>query len=192
MPEYLRRSDGVLAPLTDGLVIGRQPSCGMCLESSSVSREHAVVRGAPGRWFLEDRGSRNGTRVNASLLAFGQPHPLRHDDLVLVGDVELSVISTENLADPDRTDSLDQRGMLDAAGLSAFQHQVIRVLAAPWLTGGEPASNQEIAAQLGTPNAVDAVKAALRRIYAKAGLTDETSRGKRRELCRIARRSGWV
>jgi hypothetical protein len=190
--EYLRLGDGTLAVLTDGLVIGRQPTCAICLQSTSVSREHAVVRGAPGRWYLEDKGSRNGTRVNATVLTFGQPHPLRHDDLVRVGDVEMLVVSTAELQDPDRTDSLDAERAYRALGLSPFQHQVVRCLAEPWLVGEEPASNAEIADRLGTPSAVDAVKAALRRIYAKVGLTDDTSRGKRRELCRIARRNGWL
>jgi hypothetical protein len=36
------------------------------------------------------------------------------------------------------------------------------------------------------------VKAALRRIYAKAGLSDQPAHAKRRALCRVARQRGWV
>ena len=53
-------------------------------------------------------------------------------------------------------------------------------------------SNEQIAAQLGTPGATGTVKAALRRIYAKAGLSDQPAHAKRRALCRVARQNGWV
>ncbi len=53
-------------------------------------------------------------------------------------------------------------------------------------------SNEEIAARLGTPDATEGVKAALRRVYAKAGLTDVSSATKRRNLCLVARRRGWI
>ena len=53
-------------------------------------------------------------------------------------------------------------------------------------------SNQEIAAELGRPGATVTVKAALRRIYAKAGISDQPAHAKRRALCRIARQRGWV
>ena len=53
-------------------------------------------------------------------------------------------------------------------------------------------SNEEIAAQLGTPGATGTVKAALRRIYAKAGLSDQPAHAKRRSLCRVARQNGWI
>jgi hypothetical protein len=70
---------------------------------------------------------------------------------------------------------------------------VVRHLAAPWLAGEEePASNAAIAQALGTPVAVDAVKAALRRTYVKVGLSGAPDGAKRRSLCRIARQRGWI
>ena len=65
----------------------------------------------------------------------------------------------------------------------------------PWLAGSSLEtlpSNEQIAAQLGTPGATGTVKAALRRIYAKAGLSDQPAHAKRRALCRIARQNGWI
>jgi DNA-binding CsgD family transcriptional regulator len=53
-------------------------------------------------------------------------------------------------------------------------------------------SNEEIAARLGTPGATETVKAALRRAYAKAGLTGQPAHVKRRTLCRAARQRGWI
>lgn len=192
MSEFLRLPDGVLLPLTDGLRLGRSPQADLTVDEPSVSRDHAVVRGHPGRWFLEDLGSRNGTRVNANRLMFGRPHPLRHDDQVRLGGLLLVVVSVDESSDADRTNSLAIDQPPADLALSPFQRQVVGWLAEPWLTGGEPAGNAEIAQRLGTPDAVDAVKAGLRRIYAKAGLTDDRSRAKRRELCRFAQQQGWL
>lgn len=192
MTEHLRLPSGELIPLADGLKLGRSPDCAVSIDDPSVSREHAVVRGRPGRWFVEDLGSRNGTRVNASRLVFGQVYPLRHDDRVLLGTVHVVVLSAAESDDADRTSSLEADRAYMAIGLSPFQHQVVVCLAEPWLAGGEPANNADIARLLGTPDAVDAIKAALRRVYAKAGLTEDRSRTKRRELCLFAQRQGWL
>lgn len=192
MTEHLRLPSGELIPLADGLKLGRSPDCAVSVDDPSVSREHAVVRGRPGRWFIEDIGSRNGTRVNGSRLVFGQAYPLRHDDRVLLGTVHVVVLSAVESDDVDRTSSLETDRAYAAIGLSPFQHQVVVCLAEPWLAGGEPANNADIARLLGTPDAVDAIKAALRRVYAKAGLTDDRSRTKRRELCLFAQRQGWL
>jgi hypothetical protein len=81
------------------------------------------------------------------------------------------------------------------AQLSPFQRQVVQCLCGPWLAGASLErlpSNEQIAAQLGTPGATGTVKAALRRIYAKAGLSGEPAHAKRRALCRVARQRGWV
>lgn len=192
MQEYLRTANGALVPIRDGLQVGRDPAGDVVLDDVSVSRAHLVLRGRPGRWFAEDLGSRNGTRVNTSRLAFGQRHPLRHGDELQLGTVCLWVISQAEADDIDRTNSVVLRRPDWVAGLSAFQFDVVRHLAAPWLAGGEPATNAEIAGSLGTPLAVEAVKAALRRVYAKAGLTDEGGANKRRELCVRAQKQGWI
>ena len=78
------------------------------------------------------------------------------------------------------------------AALSPYQLQVITMLAEPWLRGQEPATNAEIAERLGTPKAVEAVKAALRRCYVKAGIAELPTHTKRRELCRLASERGWI
>jgi DNA-binding winged helix-turn-helix (wHTH) protein len=45
-------------------VLGRDPALEVCLDSSSVSRQHARVQIAHGVAMLEDLGSKNGTFVN--------------------------------------------------------------------------------------------------------------------------------
>lgn len=72
-------------PLRDGLVIGRGSTCALRLEDPSVSRRHAQIRYANGRWFIQDLKSQlgvfvNGARVNAVALNRG--------DRVRIGSIE--------------------------------------------------------------------------------------------------------
>ena len=46
------------------LVLGRSSSCQLVFTDDSVSRRHAELRVADGRWILRDLGSSNGTWVN--------------------------------------------------------------------------------------------------------------------------------
>jgi pSer/pThr/pTyr-binding forkhead associated (FHA) protein len=180
--------------LRPGLTIGRGEENDISLPSKTVSRHHAVFAFRDGRWFIEDRGSANGTFVNDTRIPFGIPHPLRHADTIGVGAERLVFSWPAERADPDRTDTQDRVEGVPIQ-LSSFQLQVVRALCGAWVGGeelDELPSNQRIAAQLGTPAAAGAVKAALRRIYAKAGLADAPPHAKRRMLCRMARQRGWL
>lgn len=67
-------------PLEQGrTVIGRQPSCGVVIDVSSASRQHAALTLAGSEATLEDLGSRNGTTLNG--------RPVAGPTLVLPGDV---------------------------------------------------------------------------------------------------------
>jgi predicted component of type VI protein secretion system len=187
--DALVAADGRLLPLADGLTIGRGPDAAVQLPDAAVSRLHAIVRRQGERWLISDCGSRNGTRVNDARLPAFVDHPLRDGDRVAVANQMLRVRLTPS-ADDDSTVSMGLRDV--AGGLSPYQLQVIHILAEPWLTGKEPATNAEIAARLGTPNAVEAVKAALRRCYVKAGISMLPTHTKRRELCRLASERGWI
>lgn len=46
------------------LVVGRSRRCDLVVSDPSVSRVHAVLMLFGGQWFVDDRGSTNGTRVN--------------------------------------------------------------------------------------------------------------------------------
>lgn len=188
----LRGSDGKSWPLVDGLAIGRADSCDVQLADGSVSREHAQVRRGAAHWSVIDRGSRNGTSINGARVPMYVECPLRDGDRLGVGQVVLTVELSPS-TDPDTTSGVYLGAVREAKEvLSPYQLQVVRCLAEPWSRGGEPATNAEIAAQLGTPLAVDAVKAALRRAYVKTGLADRPTHIKRRELCRIARDRAWL
>ena len=64
-------------------VIGREESCGVCLDDDQVSRQHAVIRVQGDNVVLMDLNSRNGTELNGSKLE--EPVRLRDGDKITVG-----------------------------------------------------------------------------------------------------------
>jgi DNA-binding winged helix-turn-helix (wHTH) protein len=73
-------------------LIGRDDDCSVILDFTGVSRHHATIRIAEGRYVLEDLGSRNGTwrndeRVKGSV-------DLRDGDRIRLGGVPLTFRST--------------------------------------------------------------------------------------------------
>lgn len=71
------------------LVIGRLPSCGMTLEDTTVSREHAALVRRGEAWWIVDLGSTNGTKVNGRRAAEHQVDP---GDRIELGDVVLELV----------------------------------------------------------------------------------------------------
>jgi hypothetical protein len=192
---WLTFPDGTERELTDSVTIGRDAKNDLTLTSPTVSREHAALTFQDERWYIEDRGSYNGTFLNGTRVQAGMPLPLRHADRIGIGSETVLFSWPAQLKDPDKTDTLEGLVPADSAQLSSFQRQVVQCLCGPWLAGASLESlpsNEQIAAELGTPGATGTVKAALRRIYAKAGLSDQPAHAKRRALCRVARQRGWV
>ena len=192
---FLTFPDGTEYELEDNVAIGRDTGNDLVLESAAVSRDHAGVMFRDGRWYLEDRGSFNGTFLNGTRVQPGTPLPLRHADRIGIGTKTLIFSWPAQLEDPDTTEPLEELAGSNGAQLSSFQRQVVQCLCGPWLAGASLEalpSNEQIATELGTPGATGTVKAALRRIYAKAGLSDQPAHAKRRALCRVARQRGWV
>ncbi len=72
MPRFMvhhpREGSRVFELLGDRPVsIGRAKSCGLMLDSESISRSHAVVRATPdARWEIIDRSSANGVKINGT------------------------------------------------------------------------------------------------------------------------------
>ena len=193
---WLTFPDGSEHELKETVTIGRDDRNDITFASASVSRDHAAVTLRDGRWYLEDRGSFNGTFLNGVRVQPGTPLPLRHADRIGIGAETVLFSWPAQLQDADTTEPLEEVAASNGgAQLSAFQRQVVHALCGPWLAGASLESlpsNEQIAAQLGTPGATGTVKAALRRIYAKAGLSDQPPHAKRRALCRVARQNGWI
>jgi predicted component of type VI protein secretion system len=192
---WLTFPDGTEHELTGPLTVGRGPENDLVLTSTAVSRRHAAIVRREGRWYVEDRGSYNGTFLNGTRVNPGTPLPLRHADRIEIGLEAILFSWPAQLRDGDTTEALEEISPADPAQLSTFQRQVVQALCAPWLAGASLESlpsNEQIAALLGTPGATGTIKAALRRVYAKAGLSDQPAHAKRRALCRVARQRGWI
>jgi pSer/pThr/pTyr-binding forkhead associated (FHA) protein len=191
---WLTLPDGTERRLEGELTIGRDDTNTLVVPTKTVSRNHAAIVEQEGRWYVEDRGSYNGTFLNGTRVQPGSPVPLRHADRIGIGEETILFSAPTELDDPNTTEPM-QEIPADAPRLSPLQTQVLRCLCDPWLAGASLdslPSNEQIAALLGTPGAADTVKAALRRIYAKAGLEEMPAHAKRRALCRVARQLGWV
>jgi hypothetical protein len=73
--------------------IGREGGCDLLIEHSTVSRWHARLDRADGRWMLADAGSTNGTRVNGWRVR--QPVPVQPGDHVMFGSAVFIVCARE-------------------------------------------------------------------------------------------------
>lgn len=82
----------VLAPVT---AMGRDLDNQLVLQDATVSGRHAVIHQRDGAWWIEDLGSRNGTRINGRPARSLQPELLRSGDRIQVGAVQLRLIIPE-------------------------------------------------------------------------------------------------
>jgi hypothetical protein len=68
-------------------LIGRAPECDVVIDDPLVSRHHARITCDVGEALFEDLGSRNGSRVNGSVVL--EPKLLEHGDRIQIGSREL-------------------------------------------------------------------------------------------------------
>ncbi|GJM42244.1 MAG: phosphopeptide-binding protein [Ardenticatenaceae bacterium] len=75
-----------LLPITS---IGRAPSNTVVLPDGFASAEHALILRREGKWWLEDRGSRNGTLLND--VALEGTAVISAGDVIAVGGTQLKL-----------------------------------------------------------------------------------------------------
>lgn len=80
-----RRTGREFNLISKGLAIGRARANEVRLEDASVSRHHAVIRLARGRFFLQDQDSTGGTFVNGRRVSATR---LKDGDLIQIGSTE--------------------------------------------------------------------------------------------------------
>ncbi len=73
--------------------LGRYPTCDIVLTSSEVSRHHAVITRMGNDYYIEDRGSSNGTFVNGELI---DKKKLENGDIIKIGDFTLKFITEKS------------------------------------------------------------------------------------------------
>lgn len=81
-------------PVGKGVVIGRHQDCEILLEDPELSRQHTRVSFEGRAYFVQDLGSRNGTRLNGRRI--GQPEMLRPGDVLVIGKTSLRFLLDED------------------------------------------------------------------------------------------------
>lgn len=86
---------------TEPCVIGRSSECALVLRrSAGISRKHAQVQLASGTFYLEDLGSRNGTKLNGTRIS--ERTPLRDGDVIGISSEQIRFIGPPMVqADPE-------------------------------------------------------------------------------------------
>jgi FHA domain/zinc-ribbon domain len=72
------------------ITVGRSPECDIFLDDVTVSRRHALVKQADGRFLIEDQGSLNGTFLNRRRI---ESAPLEDGDEVQIGKYKLTFLT---------------------------------------------------------------------------------------------------
>ncbi len=80
---------GAAFPLLPLTTIGRAPTNTLPLNDVTISTEHALITLRGGQWWLEDRGSSNGTLLNSYRLE--EPTVISAGDVVGIGRIALKI-----------------------------------------------------------------------------------------------------
>jgi hypothetical protein len=82
---------------SDKISVGRSRSCDICFLHPSISKLHAHFLAQGGALTLTDLGSKNGTRINGTLLSANQPEPVKAHDRVQFGSLQTMVLEASEL-----------------------------------------------------------------------------------------------
>src|SRR5437588_1130750 len=77
--------------VTDGLKIGRAPSCELVLNHPMVSRLHAGINEADGRFYLYNFSHSSGTTLNGRVVAIDAAEVIADGDVLQIGPYFLHI-----------------------------------------------------------------------------------------------------
>jgi pSer/pThr/pTyr-binding forkhead associated (FHA) protein len=111
------------------LLIGRREKCDIVLRFANVSGEHCELSVDSGYWFVTDKASRNGTKVNGVRVANGRKRLDPGDTLTVAKHAyEIRYSPFEDLgamgpppADEEPIRDILKKSLLDRAGLKRRQ-----------------------------------------------------------------------
>ncbi len=125
---------GILKPLGGGdpvplrkieLVIGRRPSCDICLDFTNISGKHCLLRFHNQVWHVKDLGSTNGTTVNGATLS--SEHTIMPDDEFGVAGhlftidytpgAPETILSQAHVIEDDLVETRKKHSLMELAGL---------------------------------------------------------------------------
>ncbi len=170
------------------VTVGRGADSGVVLAwDVGVSRTHALVERVGSEWMLVDDGlSRNGSFVNGQRVISRQR--LTDQDRLRFGDTELIYHAAAGEARTQTVPGI--RSSTAPPDLTPTQRRVLIALCRPVhdSNSSTPATNRQIAAEVFL--SVDAVKAHLRVMFERFGLSDLPQNEKRAQLVTTALLSG--
>jgi predicted component of type VI protein secretion system len=113
-------------PLTkESMLVGRRPSCAICLDFEKISGKHCELRFFNGLWHIRDVGSTNGTTVNG--LRFATEQSVLPEVEIGIGGhlytIEYepagpsSVVEGAQLLDDDMIETRTRKSLMELAGL---------------------------------------------------------------------------
>src|SRR5262245_49612654 len=92
--------------------MGRNPDCGIVIPVTSVSREHAQILRIGGKYYIEDKQSRNGTFVNNQ--AINTRTALKNNDRIRLCDFIAAFLDQPgNAGQHDESNDLEEFGEQD-------------------------------------------------------------------------------
>src|SRR4051794_22823276 len=111
---WLTFPDGEEHELKETVTIGRDDSNDLTFRSTTVSRDHAAVTFTDGRWYVEDRGSFNGTFLKGIRVHREPPPPLRPAARMGIGEETVLFSGPGQLQAPDTTEPLEEIAPADS------------------------------------------------------------------------------
>ncbi len=82
---------GKKLPLVGKIVLGRDRSCGIVLESHLVSKRHAMIQKIKDDFYITDLKSTNGTFVNKEPVPVGKYVRIEPGDRIKIGKTILTI-----------------------------------------------------------------------------------------------------
>src|SRR2546421_12737538 len=94
----------------DKFILGRNPDCAIVIPVTSVSREHAQILRVNGKYFIEDKQSRNGTFVNNQQIS-GRVG-LKNNDKIRICDFQATFVDghAATMAEVEEEDDAAEEG----------------------------------------------------------------------------------
>ena len=125
-PRWTRRIDLSGDPVS----VGRHPDNQIVFNDDGLSRRHCLFEKKPTGWWVQDLGSRNGTRLNGDKVATAA---LASGDVVRVGNLEIRFVNPEAVQKPQAltAKSAAQRpqnaATIDGGGTTTYEDAIRRV-----------------------------------------------------------------
>lgn len=110
---------GTQIHLEQPIVLGRDPTCSVHLDSDMISRRHARVESVAGIYQVQDLGSTNGTYVNDRRIT---THRLQDGDRLGVGKVLMKFLDSNNIEAQYHKEIYDLMTIDGLTGVSNKRH----------------------------------------------------------------------